>query len=112
MNRYCFVVFTTPVEGTDDEFNDWYSEQHLSDVLRIPGFVSAQRMKVPDEATFLPGRYLALYQIETDDPQSCLDHIKQVAGTPAMVLSPTLDLTKVRTSMCPVIVERFRETGS
>lgn len=103
MNKYCFVVFTTPVEGTDDEFNAWYNEQHLQDVLQVPGFVAAQRMRIPDDATGLPGKYLALYQIETDDPNECLARLRAAVGTPAMLLSPTLDLSKVRTCLCPVI---------
>jgi hypothetical protein len=109
VSRYCFVVFTTPTEGNDDEFNAWYDGQHLSDVLQLPGFLSAQRLRVPDGSSDLPGTYLALYQIETDDPDGCLQHLREVAGTPAMLLSPTLDLSKVRSVLCPVIVDRARE---
>ena len=60
MGKHCFVVITTPLPGKDDEFNTWYTEQHLPDVLRFPGFVSEQRFKLPEDST-LPGRYLALY---------------------------------------------------
>jgi hypothetical protein len=32
MERYTFLVLTNAVEGTDDEFNDWYNNQHLKDL--------------------------------------------------------------------------------
>jgi hypothetical protein len=43
MSRYEFLVLTRPVSGTKDEFNRWYDEQHLRDVLAVPGFVGARK---------------------------------------------------------------------
>ena len=35
MQRHSLLVLTTPFEGSDDEFNRWYDEQHLADVLDL-----------------------------------------------------------------------------
>jgi len=43
MQRCNLIVFTNPVEGRDDEYNDWYTNTHLPDVLKIPGITGAQR---------------------------------------------------------------------
>jgi hypothetical protein len=48
MARHTFVVFTNPTEGQEDEYNDWYDNTHLSDVLKVEGFVAAQRFKLAD----------------------------------------------------------------
>jgi len=63
-----FVVFTDSVEGADEEFNRWYEEHHVEEILGVDGFVWAQRYKLhPDQR---PGmeppawRYLALYGLE------------------------------------------------
>jgi hypothetical protein len=37
------LVFTNPVEGQDDAFNEWYDSRHFVDVLNVPGVVAAQR---------------------------------------------------------------------
>ena len=69
MARHMLVVLSNSVEGADEEFNRWYSEQHLADILRIPGYMSAERYRL-SAVQFMdthPYEYLALYQVETDD---------------------------------------------
>jgi hypothetical protein len=52
----------------EDEFNEWYNEVHLADVLETPGIVRAVRYEniAPTEGQ---GKYLAVYEVETDDLQ-------------------------------------------
>lgn len=90
--RYCYVVFSNPTAGREDEYNKWYNEVHLPDVLAVPGFVSARRFEIAQEDNRLPARYLALYEMETDDPQKALADLASRAGTPAMMLSDALDV--------------------
>ena len=70
MAKHTLVVLANAVEGTDDQFNDWYNNTHLSDVLKLSGFVAAQRFAL--SGTQLGGGkapygYLALYEVETED---------------------------------------------
>jgi hypothetical protein len=65
------LALTNPIAGCEDEFNQWYSDRHLGEVLEIPGFESAQRFGRldPEEAGFgdpVEHRYLALYAIVGD----------------------------------------------
>lgn len=93
MARHVFVVFTNPVAGQDGTYNDWYTNQHLGDVLNVPGFVSAQRFRLSDAqraAGPFPWQYMALYHIETDDLQKTLATLAERSGTPAMVMSDAL----------------------
>ena len=48
------------------EYNDWYDNIHMPNVLATPGFVSAKRYEnsTPQEGR---GKYIAVYEIETDD---------------------------------------------
>ena len=68
---YVFVVLTNPVEGREEEFNAWYTQQHVPDLLRIPGFVAAQRFELTETQRLKhyphPYKYAALYEMETDD---------------------------------------------
>ncbi|NYE18794.1 DUF4286 family protein [Microbacterium immunditiarum] len=73
-----FIVHTNPVEGRESEFEDWYTNRHLADVVAIPGFVRARRYRLAD-AQFAPladFRYAAVYEIDGDpaDAMRALRH--------------------------------------
>ncbi|MEV4341389.1 hypothetical protein [Streptomyces sp. NPDC049590] len=93
MPRYSYVVLTNPVEGKEEEFNDWYTNTHVHDALRIPGFVSAQRFELAPahraDAPF-PWGYLAIYELEIDDLQQSIDALAARYNTPEMVISEAL----------------------
>lgn len=95
MDRHVLVVLTNATEGNDDEFNEWYDNTHLPEVLAVPGFVAAQRFAIgPSMSGFPPSahRYMALYEIE-GDAQAALDALR--SGVADMTISPTLDMGSV-----------------
>src|SRR3954451_10703364 len=62
------LVFTNAVDGRDDEFNRWYDEVHLVEVLALPEFVGATRHKLAGAQMF-PDQshaYLAIYEYKGD----------------------------------------------
>ena len=38
--RAVMIVLSNPVGDRDDEYNRWYDDVHLPDVLSVPGFVA------------------------------------------------------------------------
>ncbi len=50
----------------EKEFNDWYENTHLPDVLSVPGIVRASRYESGNPAEER-GKFLALYEIETEN---------------------------------------------
>ena len=98
MATYKYVVFTNAKPGQEAEYNRWYDETHLGDVVDIPGFVSAQRFAIDDAADFSGYRYLSIYDIESDDPKATFAALMARAGTDAMGISPALD-PKASTSL-------------
>ncbi len=109
MAIFKLVVMTGPKPGRDEEYNDWYNNQHLADVVAVPGFVSAQRFKLKDAmGAEHRNSYLAIYEIDSDDPKAVLDEMFKRSGTPAMVLSEALDLEKAVVGLfepCSPVVE-------
>jgi hypothetical protein len=93
MARHTFVVFSNPTEGREDEYNDWYDNTHLSDVLKVEGFVAAQRFKLAetDPPQGFPHRYLALYEVESDDLGKVAQALSESGGSGAMFISESLD---------------------
>ena len=90
---YVYVVYSGPVAGCEDAYNDWYSNVHLADVLAVPGFVSAQRFRVADPAAAdAPQlRYLALYTMRTADPEGILATLTNLVETGQMAISEAFD---------------------
>jgi hypothetical protein len=62
--QFKLIVFSDPLPGRDDEYNDWYDNTHLADALTLPGFKSAQRFKTGDMDRDAPCRYAAIYEVE------------------------------------------------
>ena len=50
----------------EEEFNNWYNNTHLPDVLSTPGFLSARRYIIKEPRNGR-GKYLSIYEIATDD---------------------------------------------
>ena len=106
MPRFAYVIFSAPDAGRDTEYNRWYSEQHVGDVLRVPGVVAAQRFRLAQPDNGAPGPYLAVYEIESDDVQQTLAHIASRAGTADMPISSALDVKSVTALAYEAITER------
>ncbi|HEY2834069.1 MAG TPA: hypothetical protein VGJ14_16695 [Sporichthyaceae bacterium] len=86
------VVLTSPVEGREDEYNDWYTNDHLSDVLKAAGFTAAQRFRfTPSKLSRHPvAPYLAIYEVDAADREQAEKLLLETAMTPAMPISDAL----------------------
>ncbi len=64
MGTSYLIHFTNPAEGREDEYNDWYSNRHIKDVVGLDGFAAAQRFAFTpaNVAAESPYRYLAIYE--------------------------------------------------
>lgn len=71
--KHLVVVLTEPTEGREAEYNDYYENRHLDDVLATTDWTSAQRFKLTDQQGMkCPLPYLALYEVEADDASQVL----------------------------------------
>lgn len=105
MARYEYMALTQAVKGRQAEFEHWYDTVHLADVLKIPGIVGARRLRVVSvQAEGLEASAwcsLAIYEMETDNPEQVVAAVRAVAGTAAMPLSGALE----RTGMVQIVAE-------
>jgi hypothetical protein len=83
---------TSPVEGREEEFNDWYQNTHLGQVVAVKGIKSAQRFKVAKAYADGPAHpYLAIYDIEADNIDDPVQGIIDRMGTDDMIISSAMD---------------------
>jgi hypothetical protein len=107
MARYQFVVITQPHAGQEKEFNDWYTNRHLDDVIAVDGFISAQRFEILDDTNNRhSGKYLAIYEMETDDAAACVQKLTAMANAGTMYVSPAMDMGAWVTHLVKPITER------
>ena len=106
MAKHILLVLTNPVEGRGDEFNEWYSDTHLADVLGVDGFAAAQRFELAKDQLGEPGpyRYLAIYEVDADDMGKALAALTE--ATSSMVLSDAMDMQNMATWAYSPITER------
>lgn len=93
MPRHVLLVFTKPVPGREQEFNDWYDGTHLPDMLKLDDVLTAQRFRSsaahPDPSPM--GGYLAFYELDTSDPEATRQQIHEAAEAGAMPFGPSID---------------------
>jgi hypothetical protein len=73
MPTFLVMVMSNPREGQEEEFNDWYENTHLDEVLATTSFTWAQRF-VLDETKGAPAahRYLALYEAQGESAEAVI----------------------------------------
>lgn len=116
MRRFKMLVFSEPFAGRDEEFNAWYSGRHLDDLCALPGFTAAQRFtlhSVSMGSALNP--YLAIYDLETDDPDRVIEEMFAARDTAAMPMSPAFNLDATTVMLYEeatgVVVSRGRPEG-
>jgi hypothetical protein len=98
MERGLMLVFSNPTSpDVVDEFNQWYSETHVHELLAVAGVVGATRYEL-DEDQMMPGddadgrHFLAAYEIEAPDLKIVRDAVMATSGdrshSPALELDP------------------------
>jgi hypothetical protein len=67
MEKWPLIVETNCTDPSKEkEFNRWYDNTHIPDLLSSPGVISATRYENPGPCE-KQGRFLALYEVETKD---------------------------------------------
>ncbi|HEX4505068.1 MAG TPA: hypothetical protein VH722_05000 [Alphaproteobacteria bacterium] len=109
MPHYKYVVFTEPKPDRNAAYNDWYDSVHLAEVIAVDGFVAAQRFKLVDlpHNTLPASRYMAIYEIEADDPKEVLDRLMAIGTGGGMVLSDALDQGSAKTILYRPVGDRM-----
>ena len=70
MSQRINIVFAQPPDGVSDEdFNGWY-DQHIDEILAVPGFAAAQRFRIAPEVVDpevpAPYSYIAIFEVDAD----------------------------------------------
>ena len=104
MTAYIQTVVTAPFAGREDEFNRWYDDTHLPEMLQVPGFVAGRRYTRTGPRAAAGPRFLAVYEIETEDLAATLAALGAAARM--MTVSDAMDQPATVTDLYEVLGER------
>ena len=107
MAKLKLIALSTPVAGKEEEFHDWYQNTHLPQIVALPGGQGAQRYKlVAKVAGADTNQYLAIYDIECDDPMAFLAAVGQASAEGRLTKTQANDMGTVYTGLFEEFGER------
>jgi hypothetical protein len=78
MPKAVVLVFTDCTDpARESEFNQWYDNTHVPDILETAGFVGCTRYELMGKPGPGQGKYLAMYDVESDDLPSAMAALQQ-----------------------------------
>jgi hypothetical protein len=86
-NGIIYVETYPSSPNREQEYNDWYNNVHIPELVALDGIVAARRLRPVNGE----GPYVALYEIEGDDLQAVLDNMSANAGNLHMSDALSLD---------------------
>ncbi len=112
MPTYQYVILSSAVSGKEHEFYQWYDEQHLQDVMQVPGVIAARRYNVLSQKTTgitdVNWHAVAIYEIESDNPQAVVEAIAKAANTLSMPVTDAM----AKQGLTQLLVEKSAELSA
>jgi len=98
MMKTLYTVRSNPIKGCETEFNNWYSNVHLPEVMKIDGFLSANRFKLADVQVVKVQAYgyMAIYEIDSNDVPGTLRNLRQATW---LNMGDSIDLSSLDISI-------------
>ncbi|WP_439816374.1 hypothetical protein [Zavarzinia sp. CC-PAN008] len=109
MPHYTIIVLSNPVAGREAEYDAWYTNTHIVDLLKVPGVKTAQRFKLMGDFTQnCPQQYIAQYGVETDDLPAMMAEIQKRLGTDAMPMTEAFDMGSAAFLVAEAVTEKLQ----
>ena len=89
MTSYTLQVTSRALAGREEDYDRWYADVHMGEVLALPGFVSGTRYRQLGMDGQPTGVFVVQYAVETDDPAALLQSLFAASAT--MRLTDAID---------------------
>jgi hypothetical protein len=92
-HEYTLIVYTSPADGREEEYNAWYDDIHLPEFSALPGVISGRRFKVMPAADGKP-TYAAVYELSAS-PDEVMAAMNAGIKAGTVRMSDALDVASV-----------------
>ncbi len=107
MAKFKMIALTTPLPGKEAEFHDWYQNTHLHELVSFAGMQGAQRYQLVAKLMGSDSNpWLAIYDIECDDPMAFLGAVGEAAASGKMTPATFQDMATTYTALFSEYGER------
>lgn len=90
MSKVLMLVWTSPVDGRDEEYLHWYDTTHIPDIrAAVAGVGDVTRYQTTGDG---PARYLTVYELTDAEPAAVLKAIGEAVSAGRMEISPAMDM--------------------
>jgi hypothetical protein len=96
-HEFTVIVYTSPVEGREDEYNAWYDDVHLAEFSALPGVISGRRFQVTSATPDGKPTYAAVYELSTY-PREVFAAMNAAIKDGSMHMSDAVDQASVTTT--------------
>ena len=90
-HEYTLIVYTSPADGREDEYNAWYDDIHLAEFSTLPGVINGRRFKVDRDGK---PQYAALYELSSH-PDAVMAAMNAGIKAGTVHMSDAIDLTSL-----------------
>jgi hypothetical protein len=107
MPRYRMIMLSQANPGRDEDYERWYDETHIPDMMQVPGFVAAQRFRVVRNVvgeTNFP--FCSIYEIEADSADTAMGAMFAALQSGKVRMSDSVDPASGQGFICEEVRER------
>src|SRR6476469_9500649 len=90
-HEYTLIVYTSPADGREDDYNAWYDDIHLPEFSALPGVIAGRRFKVAGDGK---PQYAAIYELSAH-PDTVMAVMNEGVKNGTVRMSDAVDLTSV-----------------
>ena len=90
-HEYTLIVYTSPAEGREDDYNAWYDDVHLPEFSALPGVIAGRRYKVAGDGK---PQYAAIYELSAH-PDSVMAAMNEGIKNGTVHMSDAIDVTSL-----------------
>ncbi|MET0179738.1 MAG: hypothetical protein ABW194_04570 [Novosphingobium sp.] len=94
MARFRMIMLSQALPGREADYESWYDDIHIPDMLQVPGCVAAQRFRVVKDVlgkTSYP--YCTIYEFEADSADAAMGAMFGAMQAGKVRMSDTVDPT-------------------
>jgi hypothetical protein len=93
-HEYTLIVYTSPAEGREDDYNAWYDDIHLAEFCALPGVINGRRFKVAAADAAAKPVYAAVYELSAH-PDSVFAAMNEGIKDGTVRMSDAIDVTSL-----------------
>jgi hypothetical protein len=107
MPRFRMIMLSQANPGRDEDYERWYDEIHIPDMMQVPGFVAVQRFRVvKDVLGKTPYPFCTIYEIEADSADAALGAMFAALQSGKVRMSDSVDPATGQGFICEEVRER------